>query len=76
MRAAHQIQVKTYDFVDARTHDGRALRMLTLIDEHTRKCLAIDVRRMLIREHVLERRHLHRDQPVAERNHVADAVIL
>jgi len=26
------------DFVDARTHDGRSLRLLTMIDEFTRKC--------------------------------------
>ena len=38
-----------------RTSDGRALRMLTLIDEHTRECLAIDVARSLKSEDVLER---------------------
>ena len=31
----------SYDFVSARTHDGRTLRLLTLIDEYTRECLAI-----------------------------------
>ena len=30
-----------------RTHDGRTLRLLTLIDEYTRKCLAIRVARRL-----------------------------
>ena len=39
----------------ARTHDGRAFRMLTIIDEHTRECLAIDVNRRLNSESVLER---------------------
>jgi len=29
------------DFVSAMTHDGRRPRMLTLIDEYTRECLAI-----------------------------------
>ena len=38
-----------------RTHDGRAVRMLTLIDEYTRECLAIDVARRLTSEDVLER---------------------
>jgi hypothetical protein len=38
-----------------RTHDGRAVRMLTVVDEHTRKCLAIDVARRLSSEEVLER---------------------
>jgi hypothetical protein len=33
--------VWSYDFVSAMTHDGRTLRMLTLIDEYTRECLAI-----------------------------------
>ena len=41
-RANH---VWSYDFVAARTHDGRSLRLLTLIDEFTRKCLAIRVAR-------------------------------
>ena len=34
-----------YDFVQGRTHDGRAFRMLTVIDEYTRECLAIEVGR-------------------------------
>ena len=42
-------------FVFTRTHDGRPLRMLTLIDEFTRECLAIDVTRRLDSEDVLER---------------------
>jgi len=41
-RANH---VWSYDFVAARTHDGRSLRLLTLIDEDTRECLAIRVAR-------------------------------
>jgi transposase InsO family protein len=47
--------VWSYDFVQDRTHDGRAFRMLTLIDEYTRECLAIDVARRLTSEDVLER---------------------
>jgi putative transposase len=31
--------VWSYDFVKAMTHDGRALRILVLIDEYTRECL-------------------------------------
>ena len=31
----------SYDFVEAHTHDGRKLRLMTLIDEFTRACLAI-----------------------------------
>ena len=38
-----------------RTHDGRALKLLTVVDEHTRECLAIDVGRRLRSDDVLER---------------------
>jgi transposase InsO family protein len=55
LRAAHKDHVWSYDFVADRTSDGRSFRMLTLIDEHTRECLAIDVARSLKSEDVLER---------------------
>ena len=35
--------------------DGRAFRMLVIVDEHTRECLAIDVARKLTSEDLLER---------------------
>ena len=38
-----------------RTSDGPAFRTLTLIDEYSRECLAIDVARRLTSEDVLER---------------------
>ncbi|MGH9707684.1 MAG: IS3 family transposase [Candidatus Acidiferrales bacterium] len=50
-RANH---VWSYDFVSGRTHDGRSIRMLTLIDEYTRECLAIRVARRLGRYEVIE----------------------
>ena len=31
----------SYDYVSAKTHDGRTVRMLNLIDEYTRECLLI-----------------------------------
>jgi putative transposase len=37
--------VWSYDFVQDRTHDGRLIKMLTVIDEHTRESLAIQVER-------------------------------
>ena len=55
LRPTHKDHVWSYDFVADRTSDGRAFRMLTLIDEHTRECLAIDVARRLTSEEVLER---------------------
>src|SRR5271169_870978 len=47
LRPEHENHVWSYDFVSALTHDGRTLRLLTLIDEYTRKCLAIRVARRL-----------------------------
>lgn len=55
LRPAYKDHVWSYDFVHCRTHDGRAFRMLTLIDEYSRECLAIDVARRLNGEYVLER---------------------
>jgi transposase InsO family protein len=55
LRAEHRNHVWSYDFVFERTYDGRPLRMLTLMDEYTRECLAIDVERRLDSESVLER---------------------
>jgi putative transposase len=39
--------------VTARTSDGRAFKMLTLIDEYTRECLAILAERRLTSEDVI-----------------------
>ena len=47
--------VWAYDFVMARTHDGKAFRMLTIIDEYTRECLAIEVSRRFDADAVLYR---------------------
>jgi len=41
------------DFVQDRTHDGKVFRMLTVIDECTRECLAIHVDRKLNSQNVL-----------------------
>jgi putative transposase len=41
LRPEHRNHVWSYDFVSAKTHDGRTARMLNLIDEHTRECLMI-----------------------------------
>jgi len=55
LRPTYRDHVWSYDFVLTRTHDGRAVRVLTIIDEYTRECLAIDVARRLTSEDVLER---------------------
>jgi transposase InsO family protein len=54
-RAERPNHVWSYDFVFDRTHDGRPIRMLVIVDEYTRECLAIDVARRLRSEDVLER---------------------
>ena len=46
--------VWAYDFVEDRTHDGRKFRMLTVIEEYTRECLAIEVARRLSSDNVLD----------------------
>jgi putative transposase len=45
--------VWAYDFVAERTVEGRPLKMLTVIDEFTRQCLAITVARRLKADDVL-----------------------
>ena len=55
LRPEHRNHVWSYDFVQARTRDGRGIRMLTVLDEYTRECLAIDVERRLTHEDVLRR---------------------
>jgi transposase InsO family protein len=47
--------VWAYDFVQDRTSDGGRIRLLTIVDEFTRECLAIDVGRSLKSDDVLER---------------------
>jgi len=47
LRPEHENHVWSYDFVSAFTHDGRTLRLLTLIDEYTRRCLALRAARRL-----------------------------
>jgi transposase InsO family protein len=55
LRPAWPDHVWSYDFMAARTSDGRPLRILTIIDEYSRECLAIQVGRRLTSEDVLER---------------------
>ena len=41
-KSEHKDHVWSYDFLTDRTEDGRQLRLLAVIDEHTRECLAIE----------------------------------
>lgn len=54
LRPERRNHVWSYDFVSAFTHDGRTVRMLNLIDEYTRECLAIHVARRINSASVIE----------------------
>ncbi|WP_454280858.1 IS3 family transposase [Sphingomonas sp. Marseille-Q8236] len=53
LRPEYPGHVWAYDFVEERTHDGRKFRILTIIDEASRECLALVVSRQLRHEDVL-----------------------
>ena len=53
LKPTHRNHVWSYDFVADRTHDGRALKMLTVIDEYERDNLAILTRRRIRSDDVL-----------------------
>ena len=54
-RPAQRNHVWSYDFLLTRTSEGRPLRVLTVLDEFTRECLAIDVARRITSDDVLGR---------------------
>jgi putative transposase len=53
-RPERKNHVWSYDFVQTRTTEGRPVRLLTMMDEYTRECLAIRVERKLSSEEVME----------------------
>ncbi len=53
-RPTYRHHVWAYDFVAERTHDGRPLKILTVVDEYSREALAIVVARRLRSMDVLE----------------------
>ena len=55
LRPEHKDHVWSYDFMVDRTADGRAFRILTIIDEYTRKCLAILVNRRITSQNVIDK---------------------
>jgi len=54
-RPEHRNHVWSYDFVTSRTHEGRAFRMLNILDEYTRECLNITVERKITSHQVIEK---------------------
>ncbi|QUM71481.1 IS3 family transposase [Sphingopyxis granuli] len=53
LRPEYPGHVWSYDFVEGRTHDGRKYRILSIIDEASRECLALPVARKLRSDDVL-----------------------
>ena len=54
LRPERPNHVWAYDFVEDRTHDGRKIRMLNIVDEFTREALAIRVARRLNSNDVID----------------------
>ena len=54
LRPEHKDHVWSYDFVKSRTEDGRAFRILAMIDEFTRQCLAMLVSRRITSQDVID----------------------
>lgn len=66
LRPLHRDHVWSYDFVEDKTNDGRKFRMFNVIDEYTRECLAIKVKRKLNSKDVLmvlSKLFIHRGVP-------------
>ena len=54
LRPAWKDHVWAYDFVPLRLHDGTGVRLLTVIDEYSRECLAIRAARSIRSADVIE----------------------
>lgn len=53
LRPERKDHVWSYDLMSARTHDGRAFRILNIMDEYTRECLDITVERSMTAQAVI-----------------------
>ena len=54
LRPEYKDHVWSYDFVKSHTADSRGFRVLTIIDEFTRECLALHVARSITSREVIE----------------------
>lgn len=52
-RAEHKDHLWSYDFVMDRTENGRRLKIMPVVDEYTRECLAIEVERSITASDVI-----------------------
>ena len=53
LKPTHRNHVWSYDFVMDRTHNGRPIKILTVIDEYSRECLGIVVDKKIKSDDVL-----------------------
>ena len=53
-RASHKDHVWAWDFIHDRTEDGRTLKWLSIVDEFTRECLALECRRSFVSGDVID----------------------
>ena len=53
-RAEHKDHVWAWDFIKDRTSDGRPLKWLSVVDEYTRECLALEVARSIRAQDVVD----------------------
>lgn len=53
-KAEHKDHVWTWDFIHDRTTNGRPLKWLSIVDEYTRECLALEVDRSITAEKVID----------------------
>jgi transposase InsO family protein len=54
LRSEYKDHVWSYDFMIDRTADGRAFKILNIIDEYTRECLAIVAKRKITSQDVID----------------------
>ena len=54
LRPEYKDHVWSYDFMIDRTANGRAFKILNIIDEYTRECLAIEVKRKITSQDVID----------------------
>jgi putative transposase len=53
-KAKHKDHVWTWDFIHDRTTNGRTLKCLSVVDEYTRECLALEVDRSITSDKVID----------------------
>ena len=55
LRPEYKDYVWSYDFMMERMADGRAFKIFTIIDEYTRECLGLMVKRRITSQEVIDK---------------------